>query len=176
MIEALGRVLKLDPDALEHLRDLARGRPRRRRAAHATERVRPNLLRLMEAWHHVPALVLGRHLDSLAANPLGTALMGQRPLNLVRLVFLDPAARAFYPEWERVSKDTASPRGAVHPAPAAVTGASAARSSIGPAGRPAHRPRAMVGVTMWATADIDRCHGPPGPGTPIMSGWVRPNG
>lgn len=108
VIDALARALQLDDDATAHLHELARPAPRRRRAARRTERVRPELLRLMEAWSHTPAMVTGRHLDVLAANSLATALHGAfaRGTNLVRTLFLDPAARERYPDWDEVAKDT----------------------------------------------------------------------
>ena len=108
VIDALARALQLDDDATAHLHELARPAPRRRRAARRTERVRPELLRLMEAWTHTPAMVTGRHLDVLAANSLATALHGgfSRGTNLVRSLFLDPAARERYPDWDEVTKDT----------------------------------------------------------------------
>src|SRR5918999_173886 len=100
--------VRLDDDATAHLHDLARPAPRRRRASKRTERVRPELLRLMEAWAHTPALVTGRHVDVLAANSLATALHGgfARGNNLVRTLFLDPAARERYPDWDEVARDT----------------------------------------------------------------------
>jgi hypothetical protein len=62
----------------------------------------------MEAWAHTPALVTGRHVDVLAANSLATALHGgfARGNNLVRTLFLDPAARERYPDWDEVARDT----------------------------------------------------------------------
>jgi transcriptional regulator with XRE-family HTH domain len=108
VIDALARALQLDDDATAHLHELARPAPRRRRTARRTERVRPELLRLMEAWSHTPAMVIGRHIDVLAANSLATALHGgfARGTNLVRALFLDPAARDRYPDWDDVAKDT----------------------------------------------------------------------
>jgi transcriptional regulator with XRE-family HTH domain len=107
VIDALARALRLDEDATTHLHELARPAPRRRRAAKRTERVRPELLRLMEAWSHTPALITGRHVDVLAANSLATALHGGfvRGNNLVRSLFLDPAARERYPDWDEVARD-----------------------------------------------------------------------
>jgi hypothetical protein len=63
---------------------------------------------MMEGWLQTPAVVLGRHLTVLAANDLGRALFAGHTYSgdLVRLVFLDPDARDFYPEWERVAVNT----------------------------------------------------------------------
>jgi transcriptional regulator with XRE-family HTH domain len=108
VIDALARALRLDEDATAHLHELARPAPRRRRAAGRSERVRPELLRLMEAWSHTPAFVIGRRMDVLAANSLAAALHGgfAGGHNLVRLIFLDPAAPEVYPDWDEVARDT----------------------------------------------------------------------
>ncbi|MFG1702595.1 transcriptional regulator [Nonomuraea sp. M3C6] len=77
--------------------------PRARR-----EQVSPNLLRMMERWPRTPAVVLGRCLTVLAGNPLGKALFDghHHSEDLVRLVFLDPHARDFYPDWDQVAVST----------------------------------------------------------------------
>ena len=69
------------------------------------EQVSPELLRLMRGWSHIPAFVTGRRLDVLARNALGSVLHDglEYADNLLRLVFLDPAAREFYPDWEHVA-------------------------------------------------------------------------
>jgi transcriptional regulator with XRE-family HTH domain len=118
VLDALARALQLDDEATAHLHELARPAPRRRRSAGRPERIRPELVRLMEAWSHTPAIVIGRHMDVLAANPLATVLHGRftRGTNLVRGVFLDPASRELYPEWEAVARETvAALRAAVGP-------------------------------------------------------------
>jgi transcriptional regulator with XRE-family HTH domain len=154
VIDALARALQLDDDATAHLHELARPAPRRRRAARRTERVRPELLRLMEAWSHTPAMVTGRHLDVLAANSLATALHGgfSRGTNLVRSLFLDPAARERYPDWDQVAKDTVA----------------ALRASVGPDLDDPHLTD-LVGElslksekfrTLWARHDVrEKTHG-----------------
>jgi transcriptional regulator with XRE-family HTH domain len=108
VLDALARALQLDDDAAAHLHDLARPAARRRRPVSRPERVRPELLQLMKAWPHTPAFVMGRRMDVLAANPLAAALHGGFAAghNLVRLVFLDPAARELYPDWDDIALDT----------------------------------------------------------------------
>ncbi|MFR9731158.1 helix-turn-helix domain-containing protein [Saccharopolyspora sp. MS10] len=104
--DALAHALNLDGEAAAHLHRLAR--PGSVRPAVRTERVNPNLARLMDAWPGTPAVVLGRYLEVLACNALGGALFDGHlhDRDLVRLVFLDPGARDFYPEWERVAANT----------------------------------------------------------------------
>jgi hypothetical protein len=58
-----------------------------------------------------PALVSTVRCDYLAANALGRALYApmfespEQPANSARFTFLDPVARDFYPDWERLASD-----------------------------------------------------------------------
>ncbi len=110
VVEALAGALELDEEATAHLHRLARPLPTRSRRApeRERERVSPQLLRTMESWTHTPAIVIGRCLTVLADNALGRALFAGHAHSgdLVRLVFLDPDAREFYPEWERAAVNT----------------------------------------------------------------------
>ncbi|MEV0634703.1 helix-turn-helix transcriptional regulator [Streptomyces sp. NPDC050619] len=108
VIDALARALGLEDDAVDHLHGLAHPAPRRTRTPSRPEQVSPVLLRMMEGWHRTPAVVLGRCLTVLAHNALGRALFAghTHSSDLLRLVFLDPDAREFYPDWERVAVNT----------------------------------------------------------------------
>lgn len=108
VIEALARVFGLDDEAVAHLRELARPMTRRRRAPSRPERVSPGLLRLLDSWPHTPALVLGRYLDVLANNLIAGVLnpCSVKGVNQVRAVFLDPAARDTYRDWDTVTQET----------------------------------------------------------------------
>ncbi|WP_329066061.1 helix-turn-helix transcriptional regulator [Amycolatopsis sp. NBC_01480] len=108
VVEALARALQLDEEAVAHLHKLASPGPARRRRTPQGERVSRQLVQLMDAWPRTPALVLGRCLGVLAGNALGKALFGghEHSDDLIRLVFLDPDAREFYPDWERVAVNT----------------------------------------------------------------------
>ena len=106
--DALARALRLDADEHEHLRALAA------RAAHyapvppsaPSRAVRPQLKLLLEALRPGPAYVTSRTLDVLAANPGGLALyagIGEWPAtqrNIGRYLFLHPAARDLYDNWD----------------------------------------------------------------------------
>jgi len=106
VLDALAAALTLEEDAVAHLHELARPQPRRRRRAGRPERVSQGLVRLMERWPDTPALVLGRYMDVLAGNALGVALFGWlSDRSLVRAVFLDPRARDFYRDWQKVTRD-----------------------------------------------------------------------
>ncbi|NBE96195.1 helix-turn-helix domain-containing protein [Nonomuraea sp. KC401] len=108
VVDALARALALGEDAAAHLHRLAGPAAGRRRPALRREQVSPHLLRMMQAWPHTPAVVLGRCLTVLAGNALGRALFAGHAHsgNLVRLVFLDADAREFYPDWDRVAINT----------------------------------------------------------------------
>ncbi|MBF6297029.1 helix-turn-helix domain-containing protein [Nocardia amamiensis] len=108
VIAALARVFALDDEGTAHLRELARPAAKRPRGPRRPERVAPGLLRLMNAWPHTPALVLGKYLDVLAANPLAEAVnsCSVPGVNQVRMVFLDPEARDLYSDWPTIAADT----------------------------------------------------------------------
>jgi transcriptional regulator with XRE-family HTH domain len=108
VVDALARALKLDHDEHEHLRALAA-----RAARYAPDppaapgrTVRPQLKLLLEALRPNPAYITSRTLDLLAANPGALALYAgiddwppaQR--NLGRFLFLHPAARDIYADWD----------------------------------------------------------------------------
>jgi transcriptional regulator with XRE-family HTH domain len=102
VLDALARVLGLDTAERRHLDTLATGRPE------PTPRLRvgPVLLRALEAMAPLPAFVTDHRLDVVAWNDLGAELMGgladpgRRDRNNARFLFLDPASRDLFPEWE----------------------------------------------------------------------------
>ncbi|WP_055469140.1 helix-turn-helix transcriptional regulator [Streptomyces ardesiacus] len=102
VIDAVAAALRLSDEAHDHLRRLTRAPQERRGVPAGHDRVHPHLLRLIDGWPDTPAFVLGPALDILARNPLAAALHSgfQRFDNLARMVFLDPAGRAFYRDWD----------------------------------------------------------------------------
>jgi transcriptional regulator with XRE-family HTH domain len=115
VLDALVRALQLDEAERDHLYDLARqanagprARATRRRT---TATLRPAVQQLLDAMTGSPAYVRTGRLDILGANHLGRAVFAPvfattagRP-NLARFIFLDPAAREFYRDWERLAED-----------------------------------------------------------------------
>jgi len=102
------RALKLDHDEHEHLRALAA-----RAARYAPEpapapsrTVRPQLKLLLETLRPNPAYITSRTLDLLAANPGALGLYAgiddwpATSRNLGRFLFLHPAAREIYADWD----------------------------------------------------------------------------
>ncbi|MFJ1747887.1 helix-turn-helix domain-containing protein [Streptomyces sp. NPDC088116] len=103
VLEALARVLRLGEADKRELFRLARPATRRTKSPFRVERVRPHLRQLIESWTGTPAFVLGHAQDLLVANALANALyrdFAQRD-NVLRMLFLDPAAKAFYRNAER---------------------------------------------------------------------------
>lgn len=114
VLESLARTLELDDAEREHLFDLARaagpGRPRRKKPAGA---LRPAVQQVLDAIES-PAWVRNGRFDVLAMNRMGRALYaplleGSRgPLNTARAAFLDPRAREFFRDHDRVVSDSAA--------------------------------------------------------------------
>jgi transcriptional regulator with XRE-family HTH domain len=112
VVEALCQALQLDLGEREHLSDLlARPTPVRRTAV-APQRVRPGLHLLLQTLDQVPAFVIGRRTDVLAANRLARAVITdfealpvpQR--NLARYYLLNPEARERVGDWEQIAAET----------------------------------------------------------------------
>jgi len=107
---ALGRALQLDEAEIEHLHDLIAAAgppdPRRRNRSHEIT-VRPSLQRFLDAVTGAPMWVRDRRMNFVAANALGRALYAPilddptNQANTARFTFLNPAARIFFPDWER---------------------------------------------------------------------------
>ncbi len=106
VVEALAGVFLLDEEAAAYLRGLAGGGPSRATSYDPAEFACSGLVTLMAAWPATPAIVQGRYTDVLAANELAEALFGWlgEETNLIRAVFLEPAARTFYRDWEMVAQ------------------------------------------------------------------------
>ncbi|MCK7621612.1 helix-turn-helix transcriptional regulator [Streptomyces sp. RS10V-4] len=113
VLDAVARALRLDQTERAHLFDLAKPRPGsgRRRPA-PPQRVRPGLLRVLDALTDTPAMILGHRLDVLAANPLAKALytdfdaLPHCDRNLARFIFLDPTAHDLLTDWETAARGT----------------------------------------------------------------------
>lgn len=114
VLDALARTLQLDEAEREYLFDLARASAGRRGRAAATPGVPATVQRILDAIADAPAWVRnGRH-DILAANPLARALYAPvfddpaRPVNTTRFIYLNPAARQFWRDYDTVAADAAA--------------------------------------------------------------------
>ena len=116
VLDAIARALQLDDAEHAHLLDLARaadgiptsGRPRRRAGRPAAGR--PSLQWALASITDGVAFVRDPRQNLLAVNDLGRAFYSPvigdsgRVPNLARFQFLDPAAREFYPDWDRFAE------------------------------------------------------------------------
>jgi transcriptional regulator with XRE-family HTH domain len=116
VLNAVANALQLDEAERDHLFALARaaGPSRRRRRRTPSTTVRPAIQQVLDAITDAPAWVRnGRH-DILAMNRLARALYSpiladpRRPANSTRFVYLDPAAKEFFVDWERIANDAAA--------------------------------------------------------------------
>ncbi|MGG2463647.1 helix-turn-helix transcriptional regulator [Streptomyces sp. RGM 3693] len=118
VLDAIGRVLRLDDTEQEYLRRVARPAARRASAGRresaggpAVQKVRPGLRLLLDTIDKAPAFVLGRRMDVLAWNGLADAVVGFSQMapedrNMPRQVFLEPRARELYLDWSAVAAET----------------------------------------------------------------------
>jgi transcriptional regulator with XRE-family HTH domain len=118
VLDALAAALRLDETERIHLLDLARaadgiptsGRRRRPAPSSAPSALRPALQWVLDSQTEGVAFVRDQHQNLLGINALGRAFYspvigeGGRVPNLARFQFLDPAAKDFYPDWERFAE------------------------------------------------------------------------
>ncbi|CAI7977047.1 Helix-turn-helix domain-containing protein [Frankia sp. Hr75.2] len=107
VIDALARALRLKEAEYRHLRELATGtdRPATGPAAVPTRSVPDGISLLLETMRPSPVYVVGRTFGLLTANPGGLRLFAgvedwpSEQRNLARYVFLHPAARDLFDDW-----------------------------------------------------------------------------
>jgi transcriptional regulator with XRE-family HTH domain len=110
ILDAIGRALGLDEEAMAHLHRLAQAAYAPHNAQHnappATEEVAAGVWHLLDGWTAQPAVIVSRYRDVLAANRLAQVLNpGFVPgRNLLRHVFLDPEGREYYLDWEQIAE------------------------------------------------------------------------
>ncbi|MDQ4503467.1 helix-turn-helix transcriptional regulator [Sinomonas sp. ASV322] len=114
ILDAIARALQLDDAEAAHLFDLARAaqrQPASRRRTSTVQQVRPSLQRFVDAVTGAPTWVRNERMDFIACNALARALYAPamensgNPPNNARFLFLDPAARVFYPDWKKNMDD-----------------------------------------------------------------------
>ena len=117
VLDGVARALQLDEAERDHLHDLARAaapQPARARRRPSPETVPESVQLVLDAVTDAPAWVRNARHDLLAANSLARALYSpmladpRRPANTARFVYLDPASREFFADWERAADDIAA--------------------------------------------------------------------
>lgn len=100
VLESIARALRFDEEAVAYLIGLTAEKPRRRRRPRK-ETIPPGTAKLIDTLP-LPAFAEGRYLDVLAANRFAAALSPRlvAGANRLRDVFLDPAERSLFPDWE----------------------------------------------------------------------------
>ncbi|WP_263995269.1 helix-turn-helix domain-containing protein [Mycobacterium yunnanensis] len=107
VLRALARALRLDPHATAYLISLVHPAPLVA-PARATTAASVGVQLLLDHGLRVPAFAVDLGLNILAINATGRALYSgfDDTDNLARMVFLDPAAQSFYPNWHHVATQT----------------------------------------------------------------------
>ncbi|MGW3438838.1 helix-turn-helix domain-containing protein [Streptomyces bacillaris] len=115
VLDAIARALRLSDAEHAHLTHLAKpGQHKKKRRPARVQRVRTGLLHLLESLEGVPAYVSGARSDILAWNPMAAAVFGDwgalppEERNWARLVFLSPAYRDLFVEWDTKASDMVS--------------------------------------------------------------------
>jgi transcriptional regulator with XRE-family HTH domain len=109
VLEALAQALRLTPAERAHMIRLGRGEPAPPLPVQK-ETVSPALRRLIDSLEPKPAYLLGRRFDFLAHNRAAAALFPQLEevapalRNQVWLVFMHPAWREMYPDWDLAAR------------------------------------------------------------------------
>jgi len=116
VLDGIASALQLDEAERAHLFDLARAAtpapPQQRRSK--ASGVTGGIQQILDAITDAPAWVRNARHDMLAANRLARALYApvladpRRPANNARFIYLDPAAREFFADWERAADDIAA--------------------------------------------------------------------
>jgi transcriptional regulator with XRE-family HTH domain len=105
VLEALAQALRLSPTERAHMIRLGRGEPAPPLRPQK-ETVSPALRRLIDSLNPTPVYLLGRRFDFLAYNRAAAVLFSElervppAERNHLWLVFMHPAWRELYPDWE----------------------------------------------------------------------------
>ncbi|MFC4036550.1 helix-turn-helix transcriptional regulator [Streptomyces polygonati] len=106
VLDSIARALLLEPDTAAYLHQLARPpRAAARRDPARPEHVDEGVSALIGNWTTTPALVHGRLMTTLAANPMAVALSPYFApgVNTLRAAFLEPEMRVFHRDWEAMT-------------------------------------------------------------------------
>jgi transcriptional regulator with XRE-family HTH domain len=122
VLDGVANALHLDEAEREHLFALARsaGATSTRRTRPSPTTVRPVIQQVLDAITEAPAWIRNARHDILAMNPLARALYSpvldsvvagataKRAANTTKFIYLDPAAREFFIDYDRIATDAAA--------------------------------------------------------------------
>lgn len=108
VVSALGRVFGLNDEEMAHLHELGASTARSGRATKLRrERLEPGLVQMLHSMADRPLLVQTRFRDVLGCTELALRMhpgLANEP-NMLKLLFLNPAQREFYQDWEQVASE-----------------------------------------------------------------------
>ncbi|WP_409470010.1 helix-turn-helix domain-containing protein [Streptomyces sp. HC307] len=111
VLDSIARALRLTDAEHAHLTHLAKPKQHKKKPAARAQQVRVALRQLLDSIDGVPAYIVGRRSDILAWNRMAAAVFGDwaelppQERNWARLVFLDPAYRELFVEWDQKQSD-----------------------------------------------------------------------
>ncbi|GGZ93972.1 helix-turn-helix domain-containing protein [Streptomyces echinoruber] len=114
VLDAIARALRLSDAEHAHLVHLARPKQHKKKPSARTQQVRTSLRQLLDTLDGVPAYITGRRSDILVWNRMAAAVFGDwselpaQERNWARLVFLRPAYRELFVDWEQKASDVVS--------------------------------------------------------------------
>ncbi|MGW2460546.1 helix-turn-helix domain-containing protein [Streptomyces sp. NPDC001761] len=111
VLDSIARALRLTDAEHAHLTHLAKPKAHKKKPAARQQQVRAVLRHLLDSMDGVPAYVVGRCSQILAWNRMAAAVFGDwgelppAERNWARLVFLRPAYRELFVDWEQKAID-----------------------------------------------------------------------
>ncbi|MEW2509781.1 helix-turn-helix transcriptional regulator [Streptomyces sp. NPDC046870] len=111
VLDSIARALRLTDAEHAHLTHLAKPKAHKKKPAARQQQVRAALRQLLDSMEGVPAYVVGRCSQILAWNRMAAAVFGDwgelppGERNWARLVFLRPAYRELFVDWEQKAID-----------------------------------------------------------------------
>lgn len=111
VLDAIASALRLNQPERDYLTHLVKPAYKRRRSSPRPQRVRAALQQMIDTMEGMPAYVAGRRMDVIGWNQLACALVGDFPnmppeqRNVAWQLFLNPASRELYDDWEGKAAD-----------------------------------------------------------------------
>ncbi|MGW2709876.1 helix-turn-helix domain-containing protein [Streptomyces sp. NPDC001356] len=111
VLDSIARALRLTDAEHAHLTHLAKPKAHKKKPAARQQQVRAVLRQLLDSMDGVPAYIVGRCSQILAWNRMAAAVFGDwgelppAERNWARLVFLRPAYRELFVDWEQKAID-----------------------------------------------------------------------